>query len=289
MGKWSDLATWRGPTPNQGGHMIEVRGVVLHIAEGSYEGTISWQKNPDADVSSHFIKGKADGEEAQMVDTDTTAWTQRAGNGHWLSIENAGSVPDKLTASQVEFAAQILAKAHKVYGVPLQVTSDPDGRGLGHHSMGANPGSPDDWGHSQCPGTNIINQKPAIVARAKEIVEGDMALSDEDREKSADKLARDTEFLDAICNAVHHRDGQWAIDNQYYPWREDSPGHVPPGTNAWVTAQTAHIESANRAEAARKAAEEALAVAKEIRDLLKVSGGGEFEATGTITLTPASG
>lgn len=168
MARWSDLAQWRGPTSNQGGSMVEVRGVVLHIAEGSYEGTISWQKNPSSDVSSHFVKGKVDGEEAQIVDTDTTAWTQAAGNGHWLSIENAGFVPDKLTASQVEFAAQVLARAHKVYGVPLQVTGDPNGRGLGHHSMGAPA-----WGHSACPGTNIINQKPAIVARAKDIVEGD--------------------------------------------------------------------------------------------------------------------
>lgn len=180
MAKWSDLAVWRGPTSNQGGKMVEVRGVVLHIAEGSYEGTIAWQKNPSSDVSSHFVKGRVDGEEAQIVDTSTTAWTQKAGNGHWLSIENAGSVPDKLSASQVEFAAQILAKAHKVYDVPLQVTDDPDGRGLGHHSMGANPGSPDDWGHSACPGKNIIAQKPAIVARAKEIVEGDVPLTQAD-------------------------------------------------------------------------------------------------------------
>lgn len=181
MAKWSDLADWRGPTTNQGGHMVEVRGVVLHIAEGSYEGTISWQKNPSADVSSHFIAAK-DGRAAQMVDTGTTAWTQKAGNGHWLSIENEGSVPDKLSSDQCEFAAQILARAHTVYGVPLQVTSDPDGKGLGHHSMGSHPGYADDWGHSQCPGTNIINQKAAIVARAKEIVEGTVPLTKEDAE-----------------------------------------------------------------------------------------------------------
>jgi hypothetical protein len=187
MAKWTDLAKWRGPTSNQGGKMVEVRGVVLHIAQGSYAGTVAWQLNPTSDVSSHFVKGKVDGEEAQIVDTGITAWTQKAGNGHWLSIENAGSVPDKLTASQVEFAAQILAKAHVVYGVPLQVTDDPNGRGLGHHSMGADPGSPDDWGHSACPGKNIIAQKPAIVARAKEIVEGDVALTDADIDKVANK------------------------------------------------------------------------------------------------------
>lgn len=154
--------------------MSEQRGVVLHIAEGTYAGTIAWQKNPNAQVSSHFIAAK-DGRAAQMVDTDRVAWTQKAGNGHWLSIENEGSVPDKLTAAQIEFAAQILVRAHIEYGVPLQVASTPDGRGLGHHSMGSHPGFPDDWGHSACPGRNIIDQKPAIVARAKEIVGDDVS------------------------------------------------------------------------------------------------------------------
>ena len=172
MAKWGDLADWRGPTVNQGGKMTEQRGVVLHIAEGSYEGTISWQKNPDAEVSSHFICAK-NTHAAQMVDTGTTAWTQKAGNGKWLSIENEGHTPDKLTDHQMEFAAQILARAHKEYGVPLQVATSPSGRGLGHHSMGSHPGYADDWGHSECPGSNIIKQKDAIVARAKEIVGGD--------------------------------------------------------------------------------------------------------------------
>lgn len=152
--------------------MVEHRGVVVHIAQGSYEGTISWQRNPDANVSSHFVVG-LDGKTAQVVDTDVAAWTQRAGNGHWLSIENAGFVPNPLTAAQVEANARILARAHQVYGIPLQVTSDPDnGRGLGHHSMGARPGSPLDWGHSACPGSAIIAQKAAIVARAQQLVSG---------------------------------------------------------------------------------------------------------------------
>ncbi len=183
MAKWSDLASWCGPTVNQGGKMSEQRGVVLHIAEGSYDGTIAWQKNPSAQVSSHFIAAK-DGRACQMVDTATVAWTQANGNGRWLSIENEGSVPDKLTDHQMEFAAQILAKAHKVYGVPLQIATSPNGRGLGHHSMGCDYG----WGHCSCPGTNIINQKSAIVARAKEIVEGTMPLTDDDVTKIVNGL-----------------------------------------------------------------------------------------------------
>lgn len=170
MGLWTDIAEWVGPTVNCNKNgMVEQRGLVLHIAQGSYEGTIGWQKNPTAQVSSHFIAAK-DGRLAQMVDTHDRAWTQIEGNGHWLSVENEGFVPDGLSAGQIEAAAQILARAHREYSVPLVVATSPDQRGLGHHSMGAENGV--NWGHPSCPGSTIIAQKPAIVARAKEIVGG---------------------------------------------------------------------------------------------------------------------
>lgn len=142
-------------------------GVVVHIAAGYYEGTISWQRNPDSNVSSHFVVSKT-GKIAQMVDTSIAAWTQRDGNGEWLSIENEGFLPDRLTDAQVEANAKILAKAHQMHGVPLVVTNTPRSRGLGHHSMGAENGI--NWGHPQCPGPNIKAQKPAIVALAKQFV-----------------------------------------------------------------------------------------------------------------------
>jgi hypothetical protein len=171
MSRWGDIAAWRGPTRNQGGPMVEVRGVLLHIAEGYYEGTIAWQRNPAVEVSSHFIGGRSSGR-AQLVDTDTTAWTQKAGNGHWLSVEFEGFTPghrlhrpgwESLSSYQIEFAAAVLARAHKVYGVPLQIATSPTGRGLGHHSMGP------DWGHRDCPGPAIIGQKGVIVERARAI------------------------------------------------------------------------------------------------------------------------
>jgi hypothetical protein len=187
MARWDDLAVWRGPTVNQGPAMVEQRGLVIHIAEGYYEGTIAYQKNPDVNVSSHFVLagprdarwGVPDGKLAQVVDTAVAAWTQRAGNGHWLSVECSGFTPDSLSAAQVESVAQLLARCHRVYGVPLQIAINPDGYGLGHHSMGTDGGSvPTDtwtgptWGHTDCPGPNIIHQKPQIVERAIEIING---------------------------------------------------------------------------------------------------------------------
>jgi len=180
LARWLDLCTWAGPTVNEGDGdgrpgepedlAVECRGLVLHIAQGTYAGTIGWEKNPVSEVSSHFIFAR-DGRRAQVVDTDVRAWTQRLGNGHWLSSENEGFLPDALTAAQIESNAQVFARGHLVYGYPLQIATSPTMRGLGHHSMGAESGI--DWGHSACPGESIKAQKAAIVARAIDIVQGD--------------------------------------------------------------------------------------------------------------------
>lgn len=169
MSRWVELATWRGPTSNQGGPMIEQRGLVIHIAEGTYEGTIAWQRNPTADVSSHFVVAKS-GAIAQVVDSDVTAWTQRDGNGHWLSSENEGFIPGALTDAQIEANARLFAYGHFKYGYPLIVATSPTGKGLGHHSMGAENGY--NWGHPSCPGPAIVRQKQQIVNRAIQIVNG---------------------------------------------------------------------------------------------------------------------
>lgn len=184
MAKWTDLADWRGPTTNRNaGEQTEVRGLVVHIAVGWYEGTIAWQKNPDADVSSHFVVDR-DGKIAQLVDTADKAWTQRAGNGEWLSVECVGFPKDdkhnpggweKLSPEQLDAVARLLLKCHQVHDVPLQTTTSSTGKGLGHHSMGG-----ESWGHPECPGRPIIAQKPAIVNRALALQNGDDDMTPDD-------------------------------------------------------------------------------------------------------------
>jgi hypothetical protein len=175
MSRWPDLAQWRGPTPNQSGAMKQQRGLVVHIASGYFEGTIAWEKNPEADVSSHFVAGRA-GQLAQLVDTDRTAWTQRDGNGYWLSVECEGFAKgdkllathpgwDRLTVEQMTDVAALLLRGHEQYGYPLQLAGDPKGYGLGYHSMGAENSY--NWGHMFCPGEPIKAQLPEILRMAK--------------------------------------------------------------------------------------------------------------------------
>jgi hypothetical protein len=175
MTLWSDIATWRGPVLHHSGTIADHMYVVVHTADGSFEGTIAWQKSTASDNSSHFIVAK-DGRIAQVNDTANKSGAQKAGNPYSISIENEGNENTPLTPQQIEANARILAKAHQVHGVPLQLTGHVGTRGLGHHSMGAESGV--DWGHSLCPGNIIKGQKPAILARAVQIVNGVSAASE---------------------------------------------------------------------------------------------------------------
>lgn len=162
-------ASWR-PIPvnfTRGGQQM-VRGVVVHIMAGTLAGTDSWFRNPAARASSHFGTGKA-GQLYQWVDTADRAWAQADGNREWLSVENEGRGGDVLTSAQLDRNAQVLAWAHQVYSVPLQLADGPSGRGLGYHAMGGSA-----WGgHTSCPGSKIVAQLPEIVRRAKAIVTED--------------------------------------------------------------------------------------------------------------------
>jgi hypothetical protein len=159
-------ATFIGPTPNKRvDGMVEVRGLLLHIQQGTEAGSEAWFKNPKSQASSHFLNPKTGGLR-QLVDTKDRAWAEADGNSHWVSIENEGFVPAALTASQVENAAHLLAWLHTEYAVPLQSIDDPNGKGLGWHGMGGAA-----WGgHTGCPGDAIKAQRPAIIARAKAIL-----------------------------------------------------------------------------------------------------------------------
>lgn len=159
-------AAYIGPTPNKRTDgMVEVRGLVLHIQQGTEAGSEAWFKNPASQASSHFLNPKT-GNLRQLVDTKDRAWAEADGNAHWVSVENEGFVPDALTASQVENAAALLAWLHTEYAVPLESTDDVNGRGLGWHGMGGAA-----WGgHTGCPGDAIKAQRGAIITRAKVIL-----------------------------------------------------------------------------------------------------------------------
>ncbi|MDC0667661.1 N-acetylmuramoyl-L-alanine amidase [Nannocystis radixulma] len=68
--------------------------VVVHTMQGSYGGTKSWFKNPDAQVSCHYIMRSVDGEVTQMVLDKDKAWHVGSSNGTSLGIEHEGYIDD---------------------------------------------------------------------------------------------------------------------------------------------------------------------------------------------------
>ncbi|HYV36748.1 MAG TPA: N-acetylmuramoyl-L-alanine amidase, partial [Gemmataceae bacterium] len=88
-----NLANWRGPIPNMntGGIIRPLRGLVLHVQEGTEAGTDATFHDPHLAIprSAHFGNPQA-GRLDQWVDTNDMAWAQVAGNPQWISVENEG-------------------------------------------------------------------------------------------------------------------------------------------------------------------------------------------------------
>ena len=154
-------ATWRGPVENRyaGGMARPILGVVLHIMEGTLDGTDGWFRNPASQASAHFGTGR-DGRIYQWVDTDDASWAQGAGNRRYVSIENEGYATDHLTDAQLRTVASIVAWLATTENVALTLAETPGDRGLGWHGMGGTA-----WGgHVGCPGDLIKAQRPAILS-----------------------------------------------------------------------------------------------------------------------------
>jgi N-acetyl-anhydromuramyl-L-alanine amidase AmpD len=141
-----------------------VNGLVVHIMDGTFEGSKSWFNNSESQASSHFGTNR-EGYAEQWVDTKDKAWTQAAGNSSWISVENEGNGGDELADGQLSRVAEILAWLHRVYAVPIQTANSPGERGLGWHGMGGSA-----WGnHPDCPGDRVRAQFPEILRRAAEM------------------------------------------------------------------------------------------------------------------------
>lgn len=258
MGRWADIATWVGPTPNEGDgdgrpgeaedHMAGHVGLVVHIAEGTFDGTTAWERNPAAQVSSHFVVGK-DGRVAQMVDTDDRSWCQSDGNATWISVENEGYHTEAPTPAQVEALARLYARVMQVYGTPARLSDSPTVGGLGWHGMGGAA-----WGgHYDCPGEQFKAARSAVLARALTILTGDplMALTDTDAKALIWRVEALTEGRTAVADGPTKGEPvrlvQLVKDIQAKVAALAAPTPVPVDTAALAAALTPLLEAAAEA------------------------------------------
>ena len=100
----------------------DIRKVVIHVAEGSYSGTVSWLENCAAGASAHYVVSSKGGM-AQCVRNENIAW--HAGwwdtNTHSIGIEHAGYIdnPEWFTRSMYHTSARLSAWCCKKYKIPI--------------------------------------------------------------------------------------------------------------------------------------------------------------------------
>jgi len=68
----------------------KVTHVVIHTAQGSYAGTISWFNNPAAQMSTHYVIRASDGQVTQMVKESDMALHAQSANAYAIGIEHEG-------------------------------------------------------------------------------------------------------------------------------------------------------------------------------------------------------
>ena len=104
---------------------LDVRWYVIHVAQGSYEGTISVFQNPDWNASTHYVMDNAENPRVtRMVDESDIGW--HAGNWpynqHSLGIEHAGFVGQtEFLDGTYDTSARIAQWAAETYDFPLEV------------------------------------------------------------------------------------------------------------------------------------------------------------------------
>jgi hypothetical protein len=100
----------------------DIRKIVIHVAEGSYSGTIGWFQNCAAGTSAHYVVGRRGGV-AQSVRGKDIAWHAGwwATNKHSIGIEHAGYTnnPNSFTRRMYRASARLSAWCCKKYRIPI--------------------------------------------------------------------------------------------------------------------------------------------------------------------------
>jgi len=116
-----------------------IRFIVIHVSEGTFDGTVAWLRDPRAHASANFVVGR-DGKVAQLVPLHDIAW--HAGNWAYnvrsIGIENVGMTddPSGFTTREYRAAARIAAVVARRALIPI------DRRHIIGHSEVPDPNDP---------------------------------------------------------------------------------------------------------------------------------------------------
>lgn len=164
--------------------------VNLHLTASEADSQYSYFLNSRIAASNFHVE--RDGGAEQYINTDHISAAEAAGSNDAISIETEGADADgRWNPAQAEKIARLLARIHKVHGIPLvaKATSSPTERGIGWHRLGISgnfPSSPsvlrgrnqrgyagESWSSSfgkVCPGNaRILQLVNEIIPRARVI------------------------------------------------------------------------------------------------------------------------
>ncbi len=115
---WSAAYSGNFGAANRG--LTSISHVVIHTVQGSYNGCISWFKNPDAGVSAHYVVKSSTGAITQMVKEKDVAWHDKCFNTNTVGIEHEGYVDDPevwYTDAMYAESAKLTAYLADKYGI----------------------------------------------------------------------------------------------------------------------------------------------------------------------------
>jgi uncharacterized protein YraI len=118
--------------------------IVIHTVEGSYQGCISWFRNPASNVSAHYVVSLR-GDITKMLRDSDIGWHCRTWNYRAIGIENEGyAYRNTWTDAQYDALAHLVAYLCDLHNVPIDRTHI-----VGHVEVPGNthtdPGPHFDW------------------------------------------------------------------------------------------------------------------------------------------------
>lgn len=124
--------------------------IVIHVTQGSWEGSLSWFQNPEAQASAHYTVRSSDGKIGQSVRESDIAW--HAGNWEYnetsVGIEHEGFIDESkwFTEEMYKSSAKLAVDIAKEYDIPLDrdhIIGHVEVPGADH----TDPGKHWDWDH----------------------------------------------------------------------------------------------------------------------------------------------
>lgn len=161
---WYPLAIKKNINPGPNDPPIKVVGAILHVDSGDSKSLYNYFKNDSGGVESHFFVLK-DGSVEQYRDTGYEADANLMANSFvvggsrlgFVSIETQGKDRGEWTPQQLASIKALLLWLSGTHGFELMKCTNPQGPGVGYHTMFGAPGP---WtpAAKTCPGADRIRQ-----------------------------------------------------------------------------------------------------------------------------------